>query len=56
MFALIAFFIGALYGWRKAGKVGGNRLDKAQYAIAHALAFFLVVLVVTVLSDWFNWV
>lgn len=56
MFAVIAFFVGAVYGWVKAGKAGGNRMDKAQYAIAHALAFFLLVLVITVVADWLNWV
>jgi len=48
--------IGALYGWIKAGKFGGNRMDKAQYAAAHGLAFFLVALVITIIADLKGWV
>lgn len=45
----IAFLLGAIYGWQRAGKRGGNRMDQMQYAavfgiIGVILAFLAVVL------------
>ncbi len=56
MFAAPAFIIGVLIGWYRAGKAGGNRLDRLQWAAAHGFAFFLVALVLTVVADWQGWV
>jgi hypothetical protein len=52
MFVVPAFFIGAIIGWIRAGKRGGNRLDKLQYAVAHGIALFLLTLVLTLAGDW----
>ncbi len=52
MFVIPAFIFGAALGWYRAGKLGGNRLDKLQYAFAHGIAFFLVALVLTLIADW----
>ena len=51
MIFVAAFLAGAGFGWWRAGKRGGNRLDKAQYAAAHGLAVFLVTTVVVVVLD-----
>lgn len=56
MFAVPAFFIGALVGWWRARKMGGKALDLVQYSFIHGLAFFLIVLVLTVIADWQGWV
>ena len=52
MLIVPAFILGAIFGWYRAGKRGGNRLDKLQYAFAHGIAFFLVTLVLTLIADW----
>lgn len=48
MIVLAATLIGALLGLRRAAKLGGNRLDKLQYATGFALAFALVALFITI--------
>ncbi len=45
-FAAIA--IGAILGWYRAGRRGGNRLDKLQYAAAHAILFAILGLFATI--------
>jgi hypothetical protein len=47
----IAFALGAAIGWRRAGRLGGDRLDRLQYAAAHGIAFTLVAVVLTVLGQ-----
>ncbi len=47
----IAFALGFAFGWMRAGKRGGNRLDKLQYGAGHGIAFVIVVLALTVLLD-----
>ena len=56
MFAIPAFFIGAVIGWWRARKMEGNGLDQLQYAFIHGLALFLFALVATVIADWQGWV
>lgn len=56
MYASAAFILGAVIGWIRASRFGGNTADKFQYAIAHALALFLLGLVITVFADWQGWV
>lgn len=56
MFMIPAFFIGVLIGWLRAGRFGGNRLDKLQYGVAHGLALALAVLIATIAADWMGWV
>lgn len=50
MLLLIAFVLGALFGWRRASRRGGDRLDRLQYAAAHGIAFTLVALMLTILA------
>ena len=38
---LIGAIIGAILGWVRATKRGGNTADKLQYAAAHGIAFLL---------------
>lgn len=49
----IAFLVGAVLGWTRATKRGGNRLDKLQFAAAHGLAFMLVSLLIVILAGHF---
>ncbi|MEE9453467.1 MAG: hypothetical protein V3V13_03660 [Paracoccaceae bacterium] len=42
MLSLIAGIIGAIFGWWRASKRGGNRADKLQYAAVHGMAFLVV--------------
>ena len=51
MILIAALVIGALLGWTRASKLGGNRKDKLQYAVAHALAFSAIGLILTILID-----
>ena len=54
MIYIILAIVGAVLGGRTAAKRGGNRLDIAQYAVGHGIAFALVGFVLTVLLD--RWV
>jgi hypothetical protein len=47
----IAFALGALVGWHRAARRGGDRLDRLQYAAAHAIAFVLVTLTLTIFAQ-----
>ena len=47
MIVLLALFLGAGFGAWRARKRGGNRLDMAQYAAAHGIAFALAGLLLT---------
>lgn len=49
MIILAAFILGAAIGWFRATRLGGNRADKLQYALAHALALTVLGLLVTVI-------
>ena len=42
MLLVIAFVLGALLGWQRAARRGGDRLDRLQYAAAHGIVFVLV--------------
>ncbi|MDS9468120.1 hypothetical protein RGQ15_11135 [Paracoccus sp. MBLB3053] len=49
MIVITALIIGAAIGWWRAGKLGGTRADRIQYAAVHAmglavLGVFLIVL------------
>lgn len=44
MLLLIAFALGMALGWRRAGRRGGDRLDRLQYGAAHGIAFTLAAL------------
>ena len=45
----LAFALGALIGWVRAGSRGGDRLDRLQYAAAHGILVALAALALTLL-------
>lgn len=49
MLLLIAFILGCVVGWLRAGARGGDRLDRLQYAAAHGIFFLLLALAGTIL-------
>jgi hypothetical protein len=51
MIVIAAFVAGAAFGWWRAGRRGGNRLDRWHYAAAHAIAFALAALFLSVLAQ-----
>lgn len=51
MIVIVLALLGVFLGLRAAGKRGGNRWDKAQYATSFAIAFALVGLLATVLLE-----
>lgn len=48
MILLVAVVLGVALGWARATRAGGDLKDKMQYALAHALAFSIIGLFVTV--------
>ena len=51
MASIAAMIAGFALGWHRAGKRGGNRLDRLQYGAAHGIFFFIVALALTILLD-----
>lgn len=49
MILLPAILLGAAVGWWRAARRGGNRADKVQYALAHAIFFAILALFATIL-------
>ena len=49
MIQIAAFFAGFWLGWHRAGKRGGNRLDKLQYGAAHGIFAVILALALTIL-------
>lgn len=49
MILLPAILTGAILGWVRAARRGGNRADKMQYALAHAILFAILGLFATIL-------
>ncbi|MEM6620191.1 MAG: hypothetical protein AAF631_12955 [Pseudomonadota bacterium] len=52
MIGVAAAVVGAAIGWWRAGKGGGNRLDKLQFAAVFAIIFFLAGIALTIALDW----
>ncbi len=52
--ALVLGLAAAIIGWRRASRRGGNRADRVQYAAAHGIATFLIVLVVMTIAGNFG--
>jgi len=48
MIQIIALVAGFGFGWFRAHRRGGNTLDKLQYGAGHAIAFFIVAVILTV--------
>ena len=51
MIVLIAILLGAVLGDLRARRAQGNVKDRIQYALAHALAFAIPAMFVTILLD-----
>ncbi|WBU61412.1 hypothetical protein [Paracoccus albus] len=51
MIVIACAIIGFALGWMRAGRVGGNSKDKAQWALAHMFAFVLLGLFATLIID-----
>ena len=49
MLPLLGLIAGFGFGWWRAAKRGGNRLDKLQYGAAHSIAFGILGLLIAVL-------
>ena len=47
----IALLLGAFYGWRRAAKRGGNRMDQLQYAAVYAIIALLLALLAIALAN-----
>lgn len=45
MLLTVIFIAGFVFGWRRAGRRGGDRLDKLQYGAAHGIFFSLVAFI-----------
>ncbi|MEI2804539.1 hypothetical protein [Albidovulum sp.] len=43
-----AILLGAAVGWWRAARRGGNRADKVQYALVHAISFAILALFATI--------
>lgn len=54
MIIILAIALGAVLGWRRAAARDGDRLDRLQYAAAHAIAFGLVTTIAVVLYVQFR--
>ncbi len=48
----IAFLLGAIYGWQRAGKCGGNREDRLQYAAVFGIIATILSVLAVVLAGF----
>jgi hypothetical protein len=51
MIVIAGLVIGALFGWVRAARRGGNNLDKLQYAGVHAIIFTVIGMILTIGID-----
>jgi len=51
MIIIASAIAGALTGWVRAGRLGGNGKDRLHYAAAHAIAFTITGVLLTLLID-----
>lgn len=51
MIVIVAIILGALLGDLRARRARGNAKDRLQYAAAHALAFAILGLFLTIIID-----
>lgn len=47
----LAFLLGAIFGWRRAHRRGGDLLDCLQYAAVHGILAALLALVALILAQ-----
>ncbi|WP_233416896.1 hypothetical protein [Halovulum marinum] len=50
MIPLIAFAAGFAFGWLRARRRGGNRLDKLQYGAGHGIFAAILALAAVILA------
>ena len=48
MIVIAALILGALFGWRRAARLGGTRADRLQYAAAHGMGFAVLGIFLTI--------
>jgi hypothetical protein len=48
MIIIAGLLIGAAFGWLRAARRGGVRLDRLQYAAVHAIIFAVIGLILTI--------
>lgn len=53
--ALILMALAGAIGWHRAGKRGGTTADRMQYAVAHAVPAFLVVMIAMTVAGHMGW-
>ncbi|MEM0988538.1 MAG: hypothetical protein AAGK00_06620 [Pseudomonadota bacterium] len=53
--AIVISLIAGIIGWRRAARAGGVTADKLQYAAAHAIPAFLVVMIAMVFMAEMRW-
>lgn len=51
---IIMLFAGAL-GWSRAARRGGTRADRLQYAMAHGIPAFLIVMLAMTIAGRIGW-
>lgn len=51
MIAIVSALIGGLFGYIRAKRRGGNRLDLLQFAAVHALIFAILGLFITIFIE-----
>ncbi len=49
MIVLACMILGFAFGWHRAARVGGNRKDRLQWALAHMLAMTILGLIVSLI-------
>lgn len=50
MLLVVAFALGMAFGWQRAARRGGDRLDRLQYGAVHGILFVLVTLIASVIA------
>ena len=53
--AAIAALAAGVIGWRRAGAAGGKTADKWQYAAAHGIPAFLIVIILMTIAARMGW-
>ena len=51
MIVIAGLTLGVLFGYWRASKRGGNRFDKTQYMLVHAILFGVIGIFATILMD-----
>ena len=52
----LSFLLGFAFGWQRASKRGGDRLDKLQYGAVHGILFAIVALILLIGAQRLGWV